>query len=109
MPAGIVFQRMLFIATVVPFLAGTKTLVDQIGSVMWPGVGGLTLGSGINSHSGWPRAVAAASPCRWRVTVLLKASLRDTVKFGPVVGDTPARVMADGGAMAKSGTCISVP
>ena len=37
-------------------------------------------------YSGWPDVEASTSPCRCNVTVLLKASLRVTVKFGPSVG-----------------------
>ena len=63
------------------------------------------------SHSGWPTAVASVSPCRWSVTVLLNSSLRETVKFGPLTGATvvDGSVMALGGAMAKSGICMTVP
>ncbi len=42
--------------------------------------------------------------------MLLKASLRVTVKFGPFTGPpVDASVNADGGVMAKSGICMTVP
>src|SRR5574338_711709 len=105
------FVLMAFIATLVPFLAGMNTSVDHVGWFMSPAAGGVTLGSGTMSHSGWPTVVDAASPCRWSVTVLLNESLRVTVKFGPLagVGVVDGSVMADGGVMAKSGICITVP
>src|SRR4029078_13097940 len=101
---------MPLVLTVVPFLAGMKTSVDQVGWFMSPAPGGETGGSGRMSHAAWPIADAAASPCRCRVTVLLKASLRVTLKFGPFTGPpVDASVNADGGVMAKSGICMTVP
>ena len=76
---------MLLVPTVVPFLSGMKTSVDQVGWFMSPAPGGVTLGSGRMSHSGWPMADAAASPCRCSVTVLLNASLRLTREVRPVL------------------------
>lgn len=45
------------------------------------------------------------------MTVLLNASLRETVKLGPSTGDdvVDSSVMDEGGEIAKSGICITVP
>ena len=75
---------MPLVPTVVPFLAGMKTSVDQVGWFMSPAPGGETGGSGRMSQAAWPMADAAASPCRCRVTVLLKASLRRDAEVRPV-------------------------
>src|SRR6266540_7462149 len=111
MPAGMSEVLIVCIWTVVPCLAGTNTSVDHVGWFMWPGNGGVTDGVGRMSQAGCPIAVAAASPWRWRVTVLLNASLRETVKFGPLTGVTvvDGTVIAAGGLIAKSGICITVP
>src|SRR6266702_4459287 len=101
---------MLLVLTLVPCLLGMKTSVDQVGMFMCPAVGGAVEGgsTGIRSHAGFE---AAWSPCRWRVTVLLKESLRLTVKLGPVIGLAVVlgTTNAGGGAMAKSGICWTVP
>ncbi len=52
MPGGIAFDCMSLRRTGVPFFAGSKTFVDQIGSVMSPVAGGVTGGSGRMSYSG---------------------------------------------------------
>src|SRR5918994_1135443 len=111
MPGGTVFVWMSSIRTVVPFLAGWKTFVDQIGSVMSPAIGGVTEGSGRMSYCGNPSVVACASPCTDRVTVLAKLSLRDTVIAGPSTGVVVVlgRLISTGGTSVKSGICMTVP
>ena len=98
---GTAFVWMLLVRTVVPFLAGMKTSVDQVGWFMSPAAGGVTGGSGMRSYSGWPAAAASRSPWRWSVTVELNESLRETTKFGPLASvpvgaQREARRRADG-------------
>src|SRR6266550_4527124 len=96
MPAGTAVVRMEFMATVVPFLAGMKLSGDQVGMFMLPGRGTpVEGGSSMMSYAG---LLVLWSPRSRSETVLLNASLRETVKFGPV-----------GGAMEKSGICMTVP
>src|SRR5918999_2964441 len=111
MPGRMAVDSMSSRRTVVPFLAGSKTLVDQIGSVMSPAAGGVTEGSGRMSYSGWPTAAAAASPRNESVTVLWKSSLREIVVVGPSYGVivVDGRVISTGGLMEKSGISMTVP
>src|SRR6266508_4863 len=110
MPAGMRLVRMLLVVTLVPCLVGMKTSGVQVGMFMCPGVGGAVDGgsTGIRSQAGFE---APWSPCRWRVTVLSNASLRLTTKFGPVIGRSVVvgTTNAEGGAIAKSGICWTVP
>ena len=109
MPAGTAVVRIEFMATVVPFLAGMKLSCDQVGMFMLPGSGmPVDGGSSMMSYAG---LLVLWSPRSSSDTVLLNASLRDTVKFGPVIGVTVVEgtVIAVGGVMEKSGICITVP
>src|SRR5437016_4368353 len=109
MPEGTVVVRIEFMATVVPFLSGMKLFTDQVGMFMSPGNGTpVDGGSAMMSYAG---LLALWSPRRKSATVLLKASLRATVKFGPVIGVivVVGTVIAVGGEIEKSGICITVP
>src|SRR5205809_3341591 len=84
MPAGTAVVRIEFMATVVPFLAGMKLSCDQVGMFMLPGRGTpVEGGSSMMSYAG---LLVLWSPRSRSETVLLKASFRETVKFGPVTG-----------------------
>ena len=102
---------MSFMRTFVPCVVGWKTFTDHTGSLMSPAAGGVTEGSGRRSRAGNPRAAAAASPTMVKVTVLENAALRDTLNVGPSYGAVvvDGRVISDGGTIAKSGICITVP
>src|SRR5437773_3234202 len=96
-------------ATVVPFLAGMKLFCDQVGMFMLPANGTpVDGGSSMMSYAGF---AVLWSPRRYSSTVLLKASLRATEKFGPVTGVIVVEGggIAVGGLMEKSGICMTVP
>src|SRR5438270_939189 len=106
MPAGTAVVLIEFIATVVPFLSGMKLFCDQVGMFMSPGSG--TPVDGGSAMMSWAGLLALWSPRRNSATVLLKASLRATVKFGPVIGVTVVvgTVIAVGGEREDAGICM---
>ena len=111
MPAGTVFVWMPLVRTVVPFLAGMKTSVDQVGWFMSPAAGRRDRRVGEDVAGG----VADGRRCRVAVQVQRHGAVErvvardDEVRAVDEVRRWSQRERSTAGVIAKSGISMTVP